>query len=242
MTTFIRTKVIDELTAKRLREYEAKVGCAVSLPVPIEKVIEQVLGLTFDWDTIEERPGEQILGGLIAEQRKIILNEKHLDLFREKPGLERSTIGHEAGHWDVDIDRASLLHPTLPGLETHSQIVGRHATKSDLVIEVLSRAMRDERYLQVYKQLTEGQDSVEVRSAVDRYQSSLLMPEWLMREVQDQYDFTKWPQLYALAEEAQVSISNLTVRLQRLGLLYIPKGSKKLYRSRDEHVGQSRLF
>ena len=34
--------------------------------------------------------------------RKILLNEAHLPLFKEKPGLERSTIGHEPGHWDLD--------------------------------------------------------------------------------------------------------------------------------------------
>ena len=43
------------------------------------------------------REGEQILAGLIPEQRRIVLNTKHLGLFEEKPGLERSTIGHEAG-------------------------------------------------------------------------------------------------------------------------------------------------
>ena len=74
-----------------------------------------MLGLDFDWDVIEEQPGEQILGGLDAAGRKILLNETHADLFEKTPGLLRSTIGHEAGHYDIDIDRAALLHPALPG-------------------------------------------------------------------------------------------------------------------------------
>jgi hypothetical protein len=240
---YLKNEAIEDVTAARIREYEAKAGVPVKLPVPIEQIVEQVLGLIFEWDEIEEQPGEQILGGLVAAERKIVLNEKHLALFEEKPGLERSTIGHEAGHWDIDIDRARLNHPTFPGFEVDAVVVHRHARKADRVIEVLfSRAMHDDRAYRLYKKITEGQDAPEVRSAVDRYQSALLMPAWLMREADQRYDMTKWPELYRLAEEAQVNISNLTVRLQRLGLIYRRDGDKKIYRSQDEVTGQGSLF
>jgi hypothetical protein len=240
---YLKNKFTEDVTARRIREYEANVGAAVKLPVPIEQIVEQVLGLDFEWDEIEEQPGEQILGGLIAAERKIVLNEKHLDLFKEKPGLERSTIGHEAGHWDIDIDRASLNHPTLPGFDPGAPVAKRHATKADKLIEVLfSRAMHDDRAFRLYKKLTEGQDAPEVRSAVDRYQSAMLMPAWLMGEADEQRDLTKWPELYRLAEDAQVSISNLTVRLQRLGLIYLRDGDKKIYRSKDDCWGQQLMF
>ena len=240
---YLKNEAIEDVTARRIQEYEAKVGITVTLPVPIEKIVEQVLGLDFEWDVIEEQPGEQILAGLIATERKIVLNEKHLTLFQAKPGLERSTIGHEAGHWDIDIDRARLGHPTFPGFELQSLVVKRHTRKADRLIEVLfSRAMHEDRAYRLYKKLTEGQDTPEVRSAVDRYQSALLMPAWLMREAEQRYDLTKWPELYGLAEEALVSISNLTVRLQRLGLIYLRDGDRKIYRSRDEATGQGSLF
>lgn len=240
---YLKNEVVEDVTAGRIREYEAKAGVTVQLPVPIEKIVEQVLGLDFEWDEIEEQPGEQILGGLVAAERMIILNEKHLALFKEKPGLQRSTIGHEAGHWDIDIDRARINHPTLPGFEVQAQVVKRHTRKSDRVIEVLfNRAMHDDRAYEAYKKLTEGQDAPEVRSAVDRYQSALLMPAWLMKEAEDRNDFTSWPALYRLAEEAQVNISNLTVRLQRLRLIYLRDGDKKIYRSKDEFAGQGTLF
>jgi hypothetical protein len=71
---------------------------------------------------------------------------------------------------------------------------------------------------------------------------ALLMPAWLMREANQRYDLTKWPQLYRLAEEAQVNITNLTVRLQRLGLIHLRDGGKKIYRSQDEVTGQGSLF
>ena len=103
---YLRNEAIEGVTTQRIREYEAKAGVTVKLPVPIEQIVEQVLGLDFDWDVIAEQPGEQILGGLDVANRKILLNETHTDLFEEKPGLLHSTIGHEAGHWDLDVDQA----------------------------------------------------------------------------------------------------------------------------------------
>lgn len=240
---YLRNEVIEDVTAQRIREYESKTGVTVQFPVPIEEIVEQVLGLDFDWDVIQEQPGEQILGGLDVANRKILINEAHADLFESKPGLLRSTIGHEAGHWELDVDRSKSAHPLLPGLDLAPCMAKRHACKSDHLIEVLfTRAMTDERAYRVYKDLTAGQDAPEVRSAVDRYQSALLMPKWLIQSVGEQHDFTKWPDLYRLAEKAQVNITNLTVRLQRLGLIYLRDGDKRIYRNEDEFTGQKSLF
>ena len=240
---YLRNEVIEDVTAQRIREYESQFGLSVTLPVPVEQIIEQVLGLDFDWDEIEEMPGEQILAGLDAVSRKIFVNEKHVGLFEEKPGLYRSTIGHEAGHYDIDIDRSKLLHPSLPGIDLKPQVVHRHAKKSDKTIAVLlDRAMTDPRAAKLLKKITEGQDSPEQKSAVDRYQSALLMPEWLMRDAAAKLDLTSWSVLYELANIAQVTISNLVVRLRRLNLIYIREGDKTIYRSRDEFTGQGTLF
>jgi hypothetical protein len=240
---FLPNEFIEDITAKRLREYEAKVGEPVTLPVPVEQIVEQVLGLDFDYDEIEEMPGEQILGGLDAVGKTIFINTKHNDLFEKTPGLLRSTIGHGAGHWDVDIDRSRLNHPTFPGFDTKPAVVHRHAKKGDRTIEVLMRkAMTDDRAYKLLKKITEGQDAPEVKSAVDRYQSALQMPLWLVREAAERFDLTKWPQLYRLAEEAEVTISNLVVRLQRLEMIFIPEGTKTIYKSKDEFTGQGSLF
>ena len=240
---YLKNEVIEDVTAQRIREYESKVGVTVALPVPIEEIVEQVLGLDFDWDVIEEQPGERILGGLDVANRKILLNEAHTALFEQKPGLLRSTIGHEAGHWDIDVDRSKLGQPMLPGLDPAPCMAKRHACKADRLIEVLfTKAMTDDRAYRVYKQLTAGQDAPEVRSAVDRYQSVLLMPTWLIQAAGQRYDFLKWRDLYRLAEESQVNITNLTVRLQRLGLIYLRDGDKTIYRSEAEFSGQKSLF
>lgn len=240
--TGMRTKTIDDVTAARIRQYEDRSGTRVTLPVPVENIVEQILGLDFDWTDIDEREGEQILAGLIPERRLIVLNSRHLSLFARKPGLERSTIGHEAGHWDLDIDRASLRQPRLPGLEVSDPWVHRHGAESRVLKEVLNRAVHDDRYYRLYRELTCGLDSPEVKSAVERYQSSLLMPDWLIREAVRSIDVTSWPDLYSLAETAEVTISNLVCRLRRLGLLYVHEGTGTLYHHRDEWAGQKMLF
>lgn len=68
------------------------------------------------------------------------------------------------------------------------------------------------------------------------------MPKWLMMDDTKRYDLTRWPDLYRLAEEAQVNISNLTVRLQRLRLICLRDGEKTIHRCKDEFTGQGTLF
>ena len=93
-----------------------------------------------------------------------------------------------------------------------TQVVKRHAKKADRLIEVLfNRAMHDDRAYRLYKKLTEGQDTPEVRSAVDRYQSALLMPAWLMREAASRHDLLRWDGLYRLKVEAGVTISKTDI-------------------------------
>jgi hypothetical protein len=93
---YLRNEAIEDITAQRIREYEAKAGVTVKLPVPVEEIVEQVLDLDFDWDIIDEKPGEQILGGLDAVNRNILLNEAHTDLFDEKPDIFEAPLGMAA--------------------------------------------------------------------------------------------------------------------------------------------------
>jgi hypothetical protein len=238
---YLKNEVIENLTAHRIREYEAKAGVMVKLPVPAEQIIEQVLDLSFLWDQIEEQPGEMILGSLDRKNRTIVLNEKHLELFEQKPGLLRSTQVHEAGHADLE-GGLGEQGPSLFG-EERDRIVFRRSTKGNRQLEILlDLALHNEKAYRLWRKLTEGQDTPEQKSAVDRYQSAFLMPKWLLEEAAQRYDLTQWRDLYALADEAQVNISNLTTRLLRLGMIFIPKGSKRVYRSQDEFMGQKTLF
>lgn len=242
---FLSNEAVEELTARRLREYERKVGRPVALPVPVEEVIEQALDLCILWDTVDEQPGEMILAGLKRRTRTVVVNEKHLKLFEEKPGLLRSTLGHEAGHWDIE----SRPHLGTGSLFFDDEDAGadgmvyRHSSRPGDLIEVLrALALSNERAYRAYRRLTAGQDTPEQKSNVDRYQSCLLMPRWLIVEAAKRYDLRSWPDLYRFAEEVQVNISNLTTRLRRLGLIHSIDGHKRVYLSAGEVTGQGSLF
>src|SRR5688500_2208092 len=110
---FYRNEQIEELAEQRLVELERDLGKPLAPPIPLDRIGEKLLGLSFLWDTIEELPGEIILGAIMTKQRLILLNEGRQELFEQKPGLERSTKGHELGHWDLYVDKATLDHPLL---------------------------------------------------------------------------------------------------------------------------------
>lgn len=238
---FLSNESIEDVTARRIRQYEAKTGVTVKFPVPAEEIIEQVLDLSILWDTIKEEPGEMILAGLNRRTRTIVMNEKHLELFEQKPGLKNSTLVHEGGHADLE----GGLGEQGPSLfdEDCDRIVHRHASKTDEKIAVLyDLALRNEKAYRLLRKITQGQDTPDQKSAVDRYQSAFLLPKWLLQEAAQRYDLMCWQDLYRLKDEAQVNISNLTTRLQRLGMIFIPRGSKTIYRNVDEFSGQRSLF
>lgn len=241
---FMPNEALEELTARRLREYERKTGRPLSLPVPAEEVIEQVLDLCILWEVVEEQRGEVILAGLKRRTRTIVVNETHLKLFEEKPGLLRSTLGHEAGHWDIEC-RPALGTPSLFGDDEEGEAEGmvyRHSSGGGQIEVLRELALRSEEANRIYRSLTAGQDTAEQKSNVDRYQSCLLMPRWLLEDAAKRYDLRSWPSLYRLAEEAQVSISNLTTRLRRLKLIHSIDGQKRIYLSAAEVSGQGDLF
>lgn len=239
------SEALEELTARRLREYERKIGKPVALPVPVEEVIEQVLDLCILWEDVEEQRGEMILAGLKRRTRTVVVNEKHLKLFDGKPGLLRSTLGHEAGHWDIEC-RPHLGSGSLFGDADDAEVEGmvyRHSSQGSDLIEVLrDLAIHNKEAYRAYRKLTAGQDTAEQKSNVDRYQSCLLMPRWLMEDAAKRFDLRSWPSLYRLAEEAEVNISNLTTRLRRLKLIHSNDGLKRICLSASEATGQGSLF
>ena len=116
---FWRNEHIESRAEERLAQLATSIGRAVTPPVPVDHFIEHVLELDFLWDKIEERAGEMILGAINPKDRQIVMNDTHAELFHQKEGLERFTKLHEAGHWDLLTDHASVDHPRLlEGKET----------------------------------------------------------------------------------------------------------------------------
>lgn len=197
-----------------------------------------MLGLDFLWEPIDELPGETIFGGLIPKKKLIILNEKRKALFVGKPGLERSTKGHEMGHWDLFIDKASLDHPTLFQDDDDGPFALRSSPAGD--VEVIKMLESDPAGRELLRKIQSRADEPDEARAVNRYAAAISMPRDLIREESMKIDRTRWPDLYRLAERFEVTITALRVRLEQLGLLYVDEDGK-LYESRDEAAGQMTL-
>ena len=164
---FMRNEHIEDVTAQRIRQYEAKVGVKVGLPVPGEEIVEQVLGLNILWDTIQEQPGEMILAGLVRRTRTIVMNEKHLTLFEEQPGLRNSTLVHEAGHADLEGGLGEQGPSLFESESEPDRIVYRHSPKvSDQIAVLYNLALRNEKAYRLLRKITQGQDTPEQKSAV----------------------------------------------------------------------------
>ena len=231
---FVRNADIEMLAEQRLAEYERKFGEIVKPPVPLEKVLAQIYGLTVLWDQVEELPGETVLGGLKPRDRVIVLNESRASLFEQKPGLERSTLGHEAGHWEYDVDKASLNHPRL--FDYHAASSGKR-NSSDGEVEVFSGTGCAPAFLSELRR----RDTLDQERIANRFAAALNMPRRLIQAASREYNFMLWRDLYELARLFEVNISALTVRLQQLNYMYIDE-NKQFHRSAAEARGQRPLF
>jgi hypothetical protein len=232
---FYRNQEIEEIAAERLSQLARILACSLVPPIPIDLLAEHVLGLDFLWEGIDELPSEIVLGALHPQKRLIIMNDKHCTLFDTKPGLERSTKGHEMGHWDLFIDKGALEHPTLFALDDSSAFARRRSPVGEVTV------------MKWLLSFTEGQDLLrEIKSraddpaearAVNRYAAAIMMPKDLLLAEVGKIDRTRWSNLYSIAERFQVTISALTVRLQQLGLLYVGK-DRSLHKDLVQAQGQ----
>jgi hypothetical protein len=103
--------VADEILARHAQ----LTGQAIELPVPIDLIIEKTYGLEISWDAIEEHEGAMILGALHPSDRRIVLNERHSQMFDRWIGPERFTLAHELAHWVYDADDPNQLAFGLEG-------------------------------------------------------------------------------------------------------------------------------
>ncbi|NNJ48426.1 MAG: hypothetical protein HKP18_11430 [Acidimicrobiia bacterium] len=71
------TKSHEITAAEILRRHAARTGQSVTLPVPIEMIIERTYHLEVRYEPIDEPPGMMILGALAPRERRIVINAAH---------------------------------------------------------------------------------------------------------------------------------------------------------------------
>lgn len=193
--------VPDEVLARRalalLREHERHSGERVSLPVPVELIIERTLQLRIVPVDIEETDGEVILARITPDylgHPTIQLNERRMQHFEEYFGTEAFSLGHEAGHWVLHYDRGRSDQPSLPGL-----LDGDLAPPPVLCRRLTSADRRE--------------------FQAERFAAYLLMPEHLMTDLVGGRKLDAVGEIRDLARQCGVSRRAFIRRLEELGCI-----------------------
>lgn len=213
MTTDFRTdRSLERAADLLLGRYETEYGAVTNPPVPVERIMEDTLDLAILWESVPEPDGQSILAALQPDARTVVFNEARRALIIETQGLYNTVLGHEAGHWELHVDRSRQTQQHLPDLDPGAKCLYRSSGPGGGLRE---------------------------RQA-HRFMGYLLMPTDMLLESIRGEELTSWSTLYRLRNEFQVTITALTVRLSRLNLLHVTEDGD-LYPSREEYEGQLRI-
>jgi len=184
------------------------------------------LEINVEWDKIPPDDEGAIAARILPLERKIEINE---DILKLPKGFDQSTIAHEIGHW--------VLHVNQDEADGIVKQLGLNLGMEEAVKLFLCRSAGDK----VNQIIGKSQlDNIEWQAQY--FAGCLLMPRYKLEEERRGRDLTRWSHLYAIQKDLGVTISNLTNRLQDLGWIYIPKGSKQIYPGDIAPHGQTRIF
>lgn len=211
--SYLPDRYIETVATRLLGLYEHKFGIVPAPPVPVEDIADVFLDLRILWDTLSEPTGTSLLAGLSPRERMIVFNESRREVIEGTQGLYNTVLAHEIGHWELHVERNVEDQQQLPNFDQEYDCLYQEATS------------------------TQGQKEAQAH----KFMGFLLMPSHLLSKAIWDVDLTSWSNLYELRQLFQVTISALTIRLERLGLLYVtPDG--QLYPSLQEYHGQRRML
>lgn len=167
------------------------------------------------WESIPADEQGSIAALILPLNRQIVLNE---DIPELRGGFGESTLAHEIGHWELHIDQ---------------QAAGRFEERLEQGIEI---------NMQPFLCRGVSGQLQKIEWQAQRFASYLLMPRYILEQMQVGRDLTKWPHLYAMADELGVTISNLKNHLQKLNWIIIPSGSRQIYLGKAAPSRKKRAF
>jgi len=202
---YYRWEEVEARAARLHRELEKLLGEQPDLPIDVDLIGEQILGLSWLYDLIPEPPGTTILAALHPEQRLVVLNEWHVEAFGRNEGLERFTKAHELGHW--------VLHAPegVRGSEAGESLQGNGGLpRSACPFAACGYRQRGAPAAPAAERRWQ-----EIQA--NWFAAALLMPPMPLRRAASAVDITRWRGRYDLSDRCGVSISALNSRLKQLG-------------------------
>ncbi|WP_228037973.1 XRE family transcriptional regulator [Nostoc sp. LEGE 12450] len=163
-----------------------------------------------------------IIAMILPLERTILINN---DIPEVLGAFTESTIAHEIGHW--------LLH------------VNKNENEALWEQRDINTDIKETNNPFFCRSASEPLDKYIASSQLDKiewqaqyFASCLLMPRHVLQKISKGRDLTNWKHLYRIKDELGVTISNLINRLQDIGWIYIPKGSKQIFPGSMESESQ----
>ena len=92
-TKFLSDPQLEGMATRLLLRYDSLYGAVSSPPVPVERILEDVLDLSILWDDISEPPHQSILAALEPGSKTVVFNESRRMLLTDTPGLYYTVLG-----------------------------------------------------------------------------------------------------------------------------------------------------
>jgi hypothetical protein len=203
---------VESHASELLAEYAHRTGKEVRLPVPIERVIDQVLDIPIEWEPLLRRDGHDIASKITEPSYgspcRIVMNEDYLETkFREHAGLIETAMAHEAGHGRLHIEHGHIHQLALAFPDT-SIFVTRAASLTDGLADALRRrGPVDDAWWREWQAHT--------------FMRFALMPRGLLLAALEETGYRTWEQLYDLRDRCNVTISALVMHLEKLGVIRV---------------------
>ncbi|ACB50260.1 hypothetical protein cce_0909 [Crocosphaera subtropica ATCC 51142] len=160
--------------------------------------VAEFLGLDVVWDSIPNDEKGMIAARILPLEKLIEINELIPEL---KGGFGESTIAHEIGHWVLHIDQNTV----------------ENCLSTDInIVKVDPLLCRNEVNL----------SGIEWQAQY--FATCLLMPRFKLKEICYNRNLQQWRELYSIAEEFGVTISNLVHRLKDLEWIELKENSRKI--------------
>jgi Zn-dependent peptidase ImmA (M78 family) len=197
-----------EQQAKDVLQSMAKTpNYAPKWPLDASRVAE-FLGLDVVWDQIPADAEGMIAARIIPLERLIEINE---DIPRLRGGFGESTIAHEIGHWLLHINWQGVDQAIEYQRQGHYRSVKPLLCRNDLCLKG-------------------------IEWQAQYFATCLLMPRQQLEILRQDKDLSDWRDLYNLAAELGVTISNLIHRLKDLGWIYRQENSKVICLTENQPI------
>jgi hypothetical protein len=240
---FVKHDTIDGIAMEYSKAYREQGNKKAGYPVDAE-LLTDLLEISVLWEDVEEPSGALFLARYTPPpEEKITINQRHTDLFDERPYVFAAALGHEIGHKVLRHSEHSetvTIAPTLFSVDPpkaqqfHKSSWGQYGmSKEDvekrkaLVQEVAKRAMVSQDARQLIAQLQCFYEPEWMFWQAEHFSRCLLVPkDLLFAELEKAWDLSRWADIYRLGELFGVSGPMMKARLVKLGIIEIGKDSQ----------------